>query len=366
MIILHYVPDISRESGGVGYYMQTLAKELGSLTELHIATHKSDNELILQNCHIHYLSKNYKAIDEFGRLIDSLKADIVHTNTCWLPIASFTVQEAWKRNIPVAYSPHGMLEPWILKRHHWTRKVPALLLYQKKSLKRSDVIVATAESEKDNILQLGYNSNIEVVPNGIDINKYHIKDSWNKSNTILFLSRIHVKKGIEILLEAANMLGNKLNDYKIIIAGEGEMQYINKLKRIAKQFGLGNIVTFAGGIYGKDKTSLLQHADVVVLPTFSENFGIVIAEALACGTPVITTKGAPWDELVTRDCGWWTDINAKSIANALNSFLDTDEIELKNMGTNGHELIKEKYNSKEIAKKLVKLYEKLICKKNNI
>ena len=96
-----------------------------------------------------------------------------------------------------------------------------------------------------------------------------------------------------------------------------------------------------------------------MLPTYSENFGIAVAEALACGIPVITTKGTPWHELETRKCGWWTEIGEKSTTDALEKFLACTENELEEMGRNGRKLIEEKYSSLNMAGKMLGLYMKL-------
>ena len=120
------------------------------------------------------------------------------------------------------------------------------------------------------------------------------------------------------------------------------------------------MVDFCGGVYGEKKWELYRNADVFVLPTYSENFGIVIAEALASGTPVITTKGTPWEELNTVKCGWWTKIGSEPTKKALANFLSLSSYELKRMGINGRILVEEKYSTKKIANEMFNLYRKLI------
>ncbi len=364
MKIIHYIPSIDEEDGGVSSYIKALSSELGKYIELHIATHHTKNEIQLTNCQLHFLSKSYNAISEFKELLINIKPDAIQTNTCWRPIASFVVNIAKSLNIPVVYCSHGMLEPWILKRHHWTRKVPALLLYQKKALKNADILLATAESEKQNLLKLGYNNKVVVVPNCIDTNNISIRTNWGKMHVILFFSRIHEKKGINLLIEAAAKLKDKLLNYKIVIIGDGSPSYCNRLKKLSEKYKVNNIIHFMGGVYGKKKWEILKAADVLILPTYSENFGICIAEALACGTPVITTKGAPWQDLETYDCGWWTEIGTDAIAEALVSFLNCSDEKLKAMGTNGRALIERKYSSEIVAQMMIKLYEDAIYLKN--
>lgn len=370
MQVLHYIPSIDRSSGGVGSYMQLLSKELGKLVELHIITHQSKNELLLDNCHIHYIDrswwKSYKVKKQFIDIMNQVNPDVFHVNTCWFPIAAYTaIWNHRKLYIPMVYSPHGMLEPWIIKRNYWSKKLPALLLYQKKALHFADILHATAESEKDHLLKLGYCKNVNVVANGIDVDSIGLKKTWKKNRRILFLSRVHIKKGINYLIDAVSILKKEFEDYTITIAGEGDDSYIDDLKRFAQEKNVCHLFEFVGGIYGNKKWDLYQRSDLFVLPTHSENFGIVVAEALASGTPVITTKGTPWEDLETYHCGWWTEIGTEGTVGALKDFLQKDEKELEEMGRNGRRFVEEKYSNKKIAKDMVNLYESLINKNGN-
>ena len=206
------------------------------------------------------------------------------------------------------------------------------------------------------MLQLGYNDKIKVIPNAVNVDSIRMKDSWQRTKTILFLSRVHEKKGINFLIEAASILKKELDGYQIVIAGEGDAAYIDTLKQMTLQVGVQNIISFAGGVYGEEKWNLFRKADVFVLPTFSENFGIAVAEALASGTPVITTKGTPWTDLVKYKCGWHTEIGTLPTVNALKEFLQLDEQTLETMGRNGRRLIEDKYSTQSMADEMMELY----------
>lgn len=363
MKIVHFIPSIDKTSGGVGTYIQLLAKELGKLCDLYIITSLSDNPLPIENAKVitipSRITEFRKMKKEWIMILAKIKPDIVHVNCCWRPHCAFIQKWTKKLGYKVILSPHGMLEPWIISRHYWTKKLPALLLYQKAAIVNADCIHATAEIEKDNILRLGYNSNVKVVPNGIDVDNILMKDSWNRKKNILFLSRVHVKKGIEFLLEAVAMIKEQINGYIINIAGEGEPEYVNFLKKKAKELGIENMVNFCGGVYGEMKWKLFREADVFILPTYSENFGIVVGEALACGTPVITTKGTPWNELNTNHCGWWTSIGTAATKQAILNFISLSDNELKIMGINGRKLIESKYSTKKIALEMYNLYNQI-------
>lgn len=362
MRILHFISSIDRASGGVGMYMQLLAKELGKLVELHVVTCRSENELPIENATLHYidgrLTSLWTAKRQFGRLLDDVRPDLVHVNACWMPLNALTILWAKRRSYKVVLTPHGMLEPWIMQRHYWSRKLPALLLYQRRAVKMADILHATAESERQNLMKLGLNRRIFVVPNGIDVANIKMKSSWRRNNNILFLSRIHPKKGINFLLEAFSKIDSK---YQLTIAGEGDKNYVNELKQLAQRLNISERVAFVGGIYGDEKWKLLRQADVFVLPTHSENFGIVVAEALASGTPVITTKGTPWQELASHHCGWWTEVGAEPTLEALQSFLSCSEEELEVMGRNGRRLVEEGYSTQAVAAAMAGAYKTLVA-----
>lgn len=360
MKIIHYIPSIDRMAGGISTYMQVLAKPLGTMAEVHIMTHVSENPLPMENCKVHDIPR-YRPFSGVWKkavvdLLDSVRPDIVHVNCCWTPDCAMIQRLAQKRGYKVVLTPHGMLEPWIIKRHYWTRKVPALWLYQKAAVQRADCVQATAESERDNLLKLGYNSNIKVVRLGIDAESIEMKRSWKKSRQILFLSRVHVKKGINFLVEAADVLRNELQGYKILVAGEGDADYVEAMKRMICDRGLQDIVQLIGGVYGDEKWRLFQTSDFFVLPTHSENFGLAIAESLASGTPVITTVGTPWNDLNSSHAGAWIEIGTQPLVDTLKRFLSLSDEELEMMGRNGRKLIENKYSAKVMAEEMMRVY----------
>ena len=363
MKIIHYIPSIDRTWGGTSTYMQVLAKPLGELAEVHILTHTSDNPLPMENCKVHDIPRFRPFSGTWKKtvvgLLNSIKPDVVHINCCWTPDCAMIQRLAQKQGYKVVLTPHGMLEPWIIQRHYWTRKVPALWLYQRAAIQKADCIQATAESERDNLLKLGYNSNIKVVKLGIDADGIEMKKSWKKTRQILFLSRVHIKKGINFLIEAATELRSELQGYKIIVAGEGDAAYVAEMKQMISDRGLQDIVQLIGGVYGDEKWRLFQTSDFFVLPTHSENFGLAIAESLASGTPVITTVGTPWNDLNSSNAGAWIEIGTQPLVATLRQFLALSDEELETMGRNGRKLIETKYSAKVMAEEMMGVYNQL-------
>lgn len=361
MKVIHFITAIDRSLGGVSMYMQLLTKELGKLVDLIIVTRPTPNPLALENCKIIYLPRPFSQLKQFSRqwqqILNDEKPDVVHVNGIWMIQTWIIQKEALKMGITTYITPHGMLEPWILHHNRWKKKV-ALFLFQKKALKKAKALIATAENEKRHIQYLKYNSNVIFIPSGIDTFTIPIKKDWNIKKEILYLSRIHEVKGVELLIEAAILLKGKLAGCRIIIAGEGNEEYVKSLKKKIREANLTGLFEFIGGVYGDDKWNLYQKADFFVLPTHSENFGYVIAESLASGTPVITTQGAPWEDIETYHCGYWIPRNLSALVQAMAQLLSSTPQELEAMGKNGRRLIEEKYSAQVMAKKIFDAYNK--------
>lgn len=363
MRIIHYIPSIDRTWGGTSTYMQLLAKPLGKLAEVHILTHPSDNPLPMENCRVHDIPRYRPCSKRWEKtvagLLHVINPDVVHVNCCWTPDCAMIQKLAQKMGYKVVLTPHGMLEPWIIQRHYWTRKLPALMLYQKAAVQKADCIHATADSERDNLLKLGYNTRVKVVKLGIDAEGIAMKESWKRTKQILFLSRVHPKKGVNYLVEAAAILREQLKGWRIIIAGEGEADYIARFKTQIHEEGLEDIVKWVGGVYGDEKWRLFQSSDFFVLPTHSENFGLAIAESLASGTPVVTTTGTPWSELNTSRSGAWIEIGTQPLVETLRKFLAMTAEELEQMGRNGRKLIETKCSANVMAQEMMEVYDSL-------
>ena len=286
MRIFHYIPSIDCIAGGTSTYMQILAKLLGEIAEVHRRLHISDNPLPIESCQAHYVPVYNPLTPKFeikvnAALLNKICPDLVHVNCCWLLSCAECQRIAQKYGYKVVLTPHGMLEPWIIHCHYLTRKLPVLMIYQKVAIRKADCLQATADTERENLLKLDYNSNIKVVKLGIDTDCIALKTLWKRNKQILFLSRVHVKKEVNFLIGAAARLRDELQGYKIIVEGEGDADYLTTLKRQIADSGLQDIVQLIDGVYGRKKRKLFQTSDFFVLPTHFKNFGLAIAEALA-------------------------------------------------------------------------------------
>ncbi len=290
--------------------------------------------------------------------LESGKSDLYHGNGLWQYPVHTMARTARKRKIPYILSTHGMLEPWSMTQGSLKKKL-AMVLFQKHDLRQANVIHCTAHMEAKSIRAMGFTQPIAVIPNGVDEQEFPVKDGRKSHGPkkMLFLSRVHHKKGLEMLIRAFSQLDDKIkSEWSLIIAGPGEQEYIASLKELINTCGLSDHIQWKGEVYGDERKRLFLEADLFVLPTFSENFGIVVAEALASGIPVITTKGAPWEDLEKYGCGWWSAIGEEYIRSALEEALSMSDQELTERGLKGRKLIEEKYSIRKVAAQMITLY----------
>jgi len=215
---------------------------------------------------------------------------------------------------------------------------------------------ATSEIEAEDIRKLGFRQPISIIPNGVDAQKKIKNNSKKKKFKLIFFARIHKKKGVEILINFWEKIGQKLENWELIIAGKGESGYQKKIENKIKNLNLNNCI-FIGPIYGNEKFELLASSDLYILPTYSENFGLTIAESLSCGTPVITTKQSSWTNLENDSLGWLIDISSNFEEDLFYKLNNIDENKLKIMSDNCIKHMNEYYNWPEIASKTNIMYE---------
>ncbi len=363
MKILQCISSIDKTFGGPSKSVSDLSCELArQKEEIIIVANESHNPYLVnphqERLELYFTGKvSYK--DSLNTIFNNKGINLFHGHGIWQTPVHSMAKLARKINIPYVITPRGMLEPWALNTGKWKKRL-AMLLYQRKDLSKAACIHATAFMEAENIRKLGFKNPIAVIPNGIDISEFPLKENnlIKEKRTLLFLSRIHPKKGIELLFNAWCQLEKSIRRNWIVeIVGDGDKMYINSLKRYIREKELSNEIKLIGPKYGQEKIVVYHNADLFVLPTHSENFGIVIAEALACEVPVITTKGTPWEELNTHSAGWWIDIGVQPLVGALQKALSINDEERRQMGINGRKLVEENYSIESVAKKMIRLYE---------
>jgi len=283
----------------------------------------------------------------------SLQPDVVHSHGIWLYHQLVAYRYAAVTGRPLIVSPRGMLEQWAFQ-HNRLKKLPLWWLYEKRGLQLASVLHATSHQEAESFRALQLTAPIAVIPNGVDLPECGAPNTDN-GKTALFLSRIHAKKGLLNLVEAWRIVRPK--GWKVIIAGPDENDHEREVKNAVKRSGLGDCFEFVGPVYGEGKARLYQRANLFVLPSYSENFGNVVAEALAYGVPVITTSATPWSEIRDYGCGWWVDVGVTPLAEALSAAVAAGDNELKEMGARGRKLVESRYAWPWVAAEMKKVYQ---------
>jgi glycosyltransferase involved in cell wall biosynthesis len=358
---LHIVQSVAADFGGLGVaalrYAQAQA-QAGEDVTLYIVD-RSKRELVIVEAHgvVKIVGGDgpgfAKRVLSLKRCLETYVFDLVHLHGIWTPILAVAGYLASAKRIPVIVSPHGCLEPWALQHRGWKKRL-ALALYQKRVFSMASMMVATARQELESIRRLGIGTPVAVIPNGVDMPSV-LTHSQGAARKFLFMSRIHPIKGLPDLVAAWALVQQP--GWRIVIAGPDEAGHLDEIRAQIDTLGLRGDFEFTGLVTGERKEALFAEADVFVLPTHSENFGIAVAEAFARGVPVITTTGAPWEDIETWRCGWWVQPGVDGVARALVAAMNTPREELSEMGLRGIQLVKEKYSWDQIGRSALHAYQ---------
>jgi glycosyltransferase involved in cell wall biosynthesis len=299
-----------------------------------------------------------EALAEFGA------TDVLHDNGIWLPHNHQLTVLAARRHIPRVVSTRGMLVPWAIRHKRW-KKWLAWQLYQRRDLQRAQLLHATAPPEARNLENFGLGVPVRMFPNGVDLPDIDPGIAVERKvpnagqHTALFLGRINPIKGLPMLVEAWARVRPK--GWHLEIAGPDEARHRDEVERAVSIAGLDGVVSFLGPVEGKAKSSLYLNANLFVLTSYSESFGMAVAEALAYGLPVLTTKGAPWPGLAVHGCGWSVDATADGIAQGLRQATSQDPATLHAMGAKGRAWVAAEFSWAAVAKQFSSAYKQLLA-----
>lgn len=373
MKILHTISGIWKHTGGPAESVPRLCVGL-SMAGNHVTIATLDGPLssaALEARDAGVDVRTYPHMGQFStsitRALDNLagEADVVHGHGLWLPTNWSTGRAARKKNKPLIITLRGALNPNALLHSHWKKRI-AGILFDDINLRSARCLHATSLEEYQAIRDYGLTNPVAIIPNGVDVDVFRqLPDSGQLrqrlnipagKKILLYLSRISWEKGLEDLAETWGTIASACEDWVLLIVGQGKADYVDQLKDLFKGKMGGDRVAWAGMLTGSDKLAAYAAASLFVLPSHTENFSLVIAEALAAGLPVVTTHGTPWSELVEKQCGWWVPIGAVSLAAALKEAISLPDGHLKKMGDNGKALIAKKYTWDQIASQMIDVY----------
>jgi len=300
-----------------------------------------------------------------GALRSGQLPDLFHLHGAWLRAMYYGAETARVGRIPYVVEVMGMYEPYSLQQK-WPRKRLARLWFQDAILRGASCLHVNSSQEARNLRSLGFSTPIAVLPVGVAMPSGHDSKVMDSSSSslrqldgrpfVLFLSRIHSKKGIEILLSAWSAIHKKHPEMMLVVAGTGAPDYLAKCRQQAEESGIAESCLWPGQVSDEQKNWLLSHARLLALPTYSENYGNVIAEALAHGTPVITTDTTPWHEVTSRECGWIVPPQVAELTEALDAALGMPPEVLATMGARGRVWAQESFSIESVLGSLEQVY----------
>lgn len=305
--------------------------------------------------------------------------DIVHIHSIFnwpiTPAALF----CRKFDVPYIVRPCGMLDPNVLKKRYvskinsfnsYFKKILYLSLIERRNLDKAAAIHFTSNEEMKAAQLLGLKAPGFVVPLGVDLGEIQRNSSsesfrkhypqLNSKKIILFLSRIDPKKGLDLLIPALGTLAAKRDDFIFVLAGSGDPSYEEKIKTLLSKYGLMQRTILTGFVKGEKKWSIFRDADIFVLPSYHENFGMAVVEAMAAGLPVVISNRVNIHrELNSYGAGIVINCNVRKITETLEKLLD-DESLRQEMGKKGRQVVEEKFTWDKVAKQMIEVYEKII------
>lgn len=358
---IHFISSLMADGGGPSYTVPRLAEALATIGwESEIAALDAPAARTLGGVRVTAFKRDTAPMASLAKLgrsramargVSALGGDVLHAHGLWMMPNVYPARVSQQTGRPLVLAPRGMLGADALK-FSATAKHLFWNIWQKRAVAQVSCFHATAESELEDIRAFGLTAPVAVIPNGIHIPE---GDPAPGARTILHLGRLHPKKGIDRLVAAWAQVAGRHPDWRLRIVGPSEIGCRAALERQVHDLGVPR-VDFGDPLYGADKWAAYCSAGLFVLPTLNENFGMVVAEALASGVPAISTKGAPWQGLEAERCGWWVDHGPDAMAAALNAALSLPDTERVTMGARGRTWMARDFGWDGIAAQMAQVY----------
>lgn len=377
--VCHVTPTISRHGGGVASYVWDVAvrgNEFG-IKPLVLGVNDPDTavDIAKYTPEINVRSVNRKGpgiiayAPDLLSVIEQSATDLVHAHGLRMWPIYGAYKAARKKQIPFVLSMHGMMTPALLQRNKLKKKI-AYALFDRQTLKNADLIHATSTLELQHIRDYGCKNPILISPIGCDVapepNPQAKQEFFKKfpviknKRILLYLGLIHYKKGLIRLIQAWAKLSKQHTDWHLVLAGPDNMNHLQEVQQKINETQTAETITLTGPVFGDQKAAAFNLSQAFVVHSDWENFGIVIAEALAAGKPVLTSDQNPWEVINKKNCGWWIPLTQSALEEALGNVLSSSENELKNKGQNGRKLIESNYAWNAVYKNIRASYDWLL------
>ena len=298
-------------------------------------------------------------------LVRTNQSDIIHSHGLWMWSDWVASLSARAQNRPHIVSPHGMLEPWAMANSARKKQV-MWRAFQKRALDNAHVLHALCDAEQIAMRELGLANPIAVIPNGVNLSEFADLPApaefdaafpvARERKILLFMARLHPKKGLVPLLHAWKNLARDFPDWLLVLAGPDENGHRAELEILIEESGLQRAATLTGMLDGTLKRAALSRADAFVLPSFSEGFSIAILEAMACRLPVLLTPECHFSDAVTRGAALEATPEAQSLARAARALMEMSDAGRAQMGARGYDLVARDYTWESVARAWKSLY----------
>lgn len=354
MRVLHTLGSIDSRLGGPSRSVPALVRALGSIgVETAVWTADGTTVSGLQ-CFVGSLLMSAR----------KFRPQIVHDHGLWTTSNIKSAVVAHLIGTQFVLSPRGMAMPWALN-HRATKKRIAWALYENFRFHHSSCLHSTSQLETDQLRALGYRGPIVTAPNGIDLPPFTSRTTVTTSakRKAIFIGRIHPKKGLPLLVRAWEKVQPR--NWLMQVFGPDELGHTSELIDLVRKLNLQDSWRFHPELSESEKWAILADSELFILPSYSENFGIAVAEALASAVPVITTDATPWSGLTDHGCGWCIapDVNALSVA--LSDATNRSSSSLRTMGMLGREWMERDFSWQDVGKAILSAYDSLLTTRQN-
>jgi glycosyltransferase involved in cell wall biosynthesis len=363
MKVIHVVPRISDEASGPSYAVPALCRSLaeqGGEIELQVLAPAP----VLKGAA--FKLRTYPPWPVLSRLgispamkrglkQDAAGADIMHNHSLWMMPNLYPAWAVRGTRCRLVTTPHGTLAGPAIRRSRFFKWI-MWRTWQAQAVRDSVCFHATTAAEAEDIRRAGFGQPIAVIPFGVDIpDQVPAPATDSRLRRLLFFGRIHPIKGIDYLLRAWRRVQDQAPDWELQIAGPDNNGWLKQMQDLARSLQVERC-NFQGPAYGAAKSEVYRQADLFVLPSHTENFGMTVAEALAHGVPAIVSQGAPWSGLVEHDCGWWVPLEEGNLADCLREALALPPEELRASGNRGRVWMERDFSWTRIGRMMHETY----------
>lgn len=275
---------------------------------------------------------------------------VIHVHGLWTAGNVAACRTARRHGVPYVVSPHGMLMPEAMRRSS-TKKRWALRAIVRKNLEEAAVVHVTSEAEQAAVLAAAPASRTAIIPWGVDVPPSARRGYAGQPRVAAYVGRLLALKGVDDLVDAWAQV--RPSGWRLRFVGPDPEGYGGELANRIAASGMCDSVSIHPPYSKSEMAALMESIDLLVLPSHSENFGMVVGEALAAGVPVITTSATPWSDVVERGCGWYVPDIAAALAAALQAACGLDSEELDAMGARGREWMLASFAWPAIASRFV-------------